>query len=130
MPTMHPEPAVQLLLTFNVLGAAELVRPNNTSCAVALLVQCSPEGLAAKSIAFKAFQSMPTMHSGPAVPLLLTSNVLGAAEMVRSDYVLVQRVNEAAGQPLGLAAMSITVGASANEPAILHEPAKNTGFDF
>ena len=57
-------------------------------------------------------------------------NFLSLSLSLRSDYVLVQRVSEAAGQPLGLAAMSITVGAPANEPAILHEPAKNTGFDF
>ena len=49
MPTMHPEPAVQLALTSNVPGAVELVRPDYMSCAIALLVQCSPEGLAANS---------------------------------------------------------------------------------
>ena len=38
--------------------------------------------------------------------------------------MLVQRVHEAAGQPSGLAAMSSAVGASANEPAIVQEPAK------
>ena len=39
--------------------------------------------------------------------------------------MLVQRVHEAAGPPSGLAAMSSAVGASANEPAIVQEPAKN-----
>ena len=57
MPTMHPEPAVQLLLTFNVLGAAELVWPDYLSCAIALLVQCSPEGHAANSNASEHLKS-------------------------------------------------------------------------
>ena len=87
MPIMHLEPAVPLVLTSNVPESVEMLRPDYMSCAKTLLVQCSPEGLAANSNASRAFEVMPTMHPEPAVPLHVTSNVLGAVEIVRPDYM-------------------------------------------
>ena len=81
MPIMHLEPAVPLVLTSNVPESVEMLRPDYMSCAG------SPEGLAAKSNASRAFEVMPAMHPEPAVPLLVTSNVPGAVELVR-QYVL------------------------------------------